>query len=72
MENLQEISKLLQKGRAPQVKELVQQALDSGENPQKILEEGLQRNVLEIGEKFKTMRSLCPEVLIAARHERGN
>lgn len=67
MENLQEISKLLQKGRAPQVKELVQQALDSGENPQKILEEGLLSGMSEIGEKFKNNEVFVPEVLIAAR-----
>ena len=37
---LQEMSELLQKGRAPQVKELVQQAIDAGIPPKGFLEEG--------------------------------
>ena len=34
---LEEISTFLQQGRAPKVKELVQQAIDEGIEPQKIL-----------------------------------
>ena len=37
---LDEISAYLQQGRMPKVKELVQQALDAGENPRDILEKG--------------------------------
>ena len=36
-----EISELLQKGRAPLVKEKVQQALENGCSPKDILEQGL-------------------------------
>jgi len=67
MANLQEISALLQKGRAPQVKELVVKALEEGEKPQHILEEGLLSGMSEIGEKFKNNEVFVPEVLIAAR-----
>jgi len=41
MVNLEEISSYLQKGRANEVKELVQQALNEGMDVKKILEEGL-------------------------------
>lgn len=64
---LNEISELLQKGRAPKVKELVQQALDEGIDPKKILDEGLLSGMSIIGGKFKKNEVFVPEVLIAAR-----
>ena len=64
---LNEISELLQKGRAPKVKELVQQALDEGIEPKKILDEGLLSGMSIIGGKFKKNEVFVPEVLIAAR-----
>ena len=50
-ELLQEISTFLQKGRSPKVKELVQEAIDSGLPPKSILEEGLLAGmgIIEIG-----------------------
>lgn len=62
-----EISELLQKGRAPLVKEKVQQALDSGLSPKDILEQGLLAGMDVVGEKFKNNEVFVPEVLIAAR-----
>ena len=53
MEILQEISTLLQQGRAPKVKELVAQALETGIAPKTILEEGLLSGMNVVGEKFK-------------------
>lgn len=50
---LEEISTFLQQGRAPKVKELVQQAIDEGIAPQTILEEGLLSGMNVVGEKFK-------------------
>lgn len=41
MEILNDISTLLQQGRAPKVKEKVQEALDQGISAKDILEEGL-------------------------------
>ncbi|MGI6031648.1 MAG: cobalamin B12-binding domain-containing protein [Eubacteriales bacterium] len=67
MSILVEISELLQKGRAPKVKELVQQAIDQGITPKDILEEGLLSGMNIIGEKFKNNEVFVPEVLIAAR-----
>jgi len=67
MSIIQEISTLLQQGRAPKVKELVQQAIDDGISPKEILEEGLLSGMGIIGEKFKNNEVFVPEVLIAAR-----
>lgn len=64
---LEEISSFLQKGRAPKVKELVQQALDEGVPPQEILEKGLLDGMSIVGEKFKNNEVFVPEVLVAAR-----
>ncbi|WP_330587741.1 cobalamin-dependent protein [Anaerocolumna sedimenticola] len=64
---IEEISTALQKGKAKQVKVLVQQLLDEGENPKKILNEGLLAGMSCIGEKFKNNEVFVPEVLVAAR-----
>ena len=66
MSLLEEISKYLQQGRAKNVKELVQQALDEGIAPTDILNEGLLDGMGIIGEKFKNNEVYVPEVLIAA------
>ena len=63
----EEISELLQKGKAKDVKTLVQQALDDGESAKDILEKGLMVGMSIIGEKFKNNEVYVPEVLIAAR-----
>ena len=64
---LQEMSELLQKGRAKQVKELVNQAIAEGLSAKDILEEGLLSGMGIIGEKFKNNEVFVPEVLVAAR-----
>ena len=64
---LEEISTYLQNGRTPKVKELVQQAIDEGIDPAKILNEGLLSGMDVVGEKFKNNEVFVPEVLIAAR-----
>lgn len=64
---IQEISELLQKGRAKQVKQLVQQALDEGIDPKEILNDGLLSGMMIIGAKFKNNEVFVPEVLVAAR-----
>ena len=66
MSILIEISETLQKGKAKIVKELVQQAIDSGMNPQEILG-GLLSGMDVVGEKFKNGEVYIPEVLVAAR-----
>ncbi|MGE4284688.1 MAG: B12-binding domain-containing protein [Clostridia bacterium] len=67
MSILNEISQYLQQGRAKNVKELVQKAIDEGMDVKTILEEGLLSGMSIIGEKFKNNEVYVPEVLIAAR-----
>lgn len=67
MSILEEISVLLQQGRAPKVQELVSQAIEEGISPKDILENGLLDGMSIIGEKFKNNEVFVPEVLIAAR-----
>lgn len=64
---IQEISEYLQKGRAKNVKALVQQALDENMDPKEILNEGLLSGMMIIGAKFKNNEVFVPEVLVAAR-----
>lgn len=64
---IDEISEFLQKGRAKNVKTLVQQALDEGVDPQAILNDGLLAGMMVIGGKFKRNEVFVPEVLVAAR-----
>ena len=64
---LEDISASLQKGKAKEVKELVQQAIDQGIGARAILEEGLLAGMGVIGGKFKRNEVFVPEVLIAAR-----
>lgn len=64
---LKEISSLLQKGRSKNVKALVEQALEEGIHPKKILDEGLLTGMAELGVKFKADEVFVPDVLVAAR-----
>ncbi len=63
----QQIAESLMKGKAKDVKEFVQQALDAGEAPGSILTNGLLAGMGVIGERFKKNEVYVPEVLIAAR-----
>ncbi|HHW49432.1 MAG TPA: cobalamin-binding protein [Clostridiaceae bacterium] len=67
MSILNEISTFLQQGRAKNVKELVQKAIDEGVPAESILKEGLIAGMNVIGEKFKNNEVYVPDVLIAAR-----
>lgn len=67
MSLLLEISGKLQIGKAEEVKNLVQEALDAGFKPKEVLEDGLLSGMNIIGEKFKNNEVYVPEVLIAAR-----
>lgn len=67
MELLEQISEALQKGKAKEVKAMVQQAIDEGIDPAAILNEGLLAGMNEVGIKFKNNEIYVPDVLIAAR-----
>jgi len=67
MADLKQIADNLIQGKAPQVRQLVQKAVDEGEDVQKILNDGLLAGMSAVGEKFKKNEFYVPEVLIAAR-----
>jgi 5-methyltetrahydrofolate--homocysteine methyltransferase len=64
---LEQISELLQQGRAKNVQELVEKALREGTGAKDILSQGLLAGMAVIGEKFKNNEVYVPDVLIAAR-----
>lgn len=64
---INEISELLQKGRAKNVKALVEEALEQGVDPKEILNDGLLAGMMIVGGKFKRNEVFVPEVLVAAR-----
>ncbi len=67
MSVLEQMMEMLMKGKANDVKELVQKALDDGIAPASVLNDGLLPGMSVIGEKFKKNEVYVPEVLIAAR-----
>jgi 5-methyltetrahydrofolate--homocysteine methyltransferase len=58
---------LLSQGKMEEVKKLTQEALDGGESPEAILNQGLIQAMEQIGIRFKNGDIYIPEVLIAAR-----
>lgn len=64
---MEDISEALQRGKANDVKELVQSELDKGTTAKEILEGGLMAGMDVVGRKFKANEIYVPEVLIAAR-----
>lgn len=67
MEILQNISQSLQKGKAKEVKAMVQEAIDAGIPAEKVLNQGLLDGMSIVGVKFKNNEVYVPDVLIAAR-----
>ena len=67
MSIFEDISVALQKGKANDVKALVQKAIDEGVPVGSILNDGLMTGMNIIGGKFKRNEVFVPEVLIAAR-----
>lgn len=63
----EQISEMLQKGKAKDVKALVAQALEEGVEPKVILNDGMISAMMVVGQKFKDGTVYVPEVLIAAR-----
>jgi corrinoid protein of di/trimethylamine methyltransferase len=61
------MSEALQKGKAKEVEEMAQKAVDEGFDGKTILNEGLMSGMAIIGDKFKKNEVYVPEVLIAAR-----
>lgn len=66
MIDLKEITEKLIQGMAPQVKELIQEAIDEGQDLRSILNDGLLAGMSVVGERFKKGEVYFPEVLVAA------
>lgn len=64
---LEELSLAVQKGKAKQVKELVNQAIEEGLPIETVLNEGLINAMGIVGENFKLNKIYVPEMLVAAR-----
>ena len=67
MAKFEEISTLLQRGKAKDLAALVTEELAAGVAPKDILTEGLIAGMGIVGTKFKNNEIFVPEVLIAAR-----
>ena len=67
MATFEDISTLLQRGKAKDIGASVQEMLDAGTPAKDILEQGLIAGMNVVGEKFKNNQVFVPEVLIAAR-----
>ncbi len=67
MDRFEEMSLLLQKGKAKELVAIVQEELSLGTSPKDVLEKSLIAGMSVIGEKFKNNEIFVPEVLIAAR-----
>ncbi|MEG0257661.1 MAG: corrinoid protein [Christensenella sp.] len=63
----EDLSMLVQQGRAKNVKEIITAELEKGTNAQDLLQDGLLVGMSIIGDKFKNNQVYVPEVLIAAR-----
>ena len=67
MSTVQNINELVQKGKAAEVKEEVQKAVDAGEDIGTLLNEGMIAAMTTVGDKFSKGEAYVPEMLIAAR-----
>ena len=67
MAKFEEISALLQRGKAKDLAALIAEELNNGTAPKDILTKGLIAGMSVFGEKFKNNEIFVPEVLIAAR-----
>jgi len=67
MSTLENLSTNLINGKAEDVKNFTQQAVDEGVSPRDILNTGLLEGMTEVGRRFKNNEFYVPEVLIAAR-----
>ena len=67
MADLSALAENLINGKAAEVKELTQKALDESVSPGDVLNEGLIKGMAVVGERFKNNEFYVPEVLIAAR-----
>ena len=58
MSKINEVAELVEKGKAKLVGPAVQEAIDEGDDPVAILNDGMISAMSVVGEKFKNVRSL--------------
>jgi len=63
---IQHLNNQVQNGEIEKVKELVKQAIDQGEAPTDILENGLRPAMEEVGRRFESLEIFLPEMMKAA------
>jgi len=67
MSKVQEIATAVETGKVKLIEGLVQDAIDAGENPNQILDEGMIAAMSNIGAKFQKNEVFVPEMLVAAK-----
>ncbi len=67
MSKIAEVAKLVEEGRYAEVADAVQAALDEGNAPLDVLNEGLVEPINVLGEQFRLGEIYVPELLIAAK-----
>jgi len=67
MSKIQEIAAAVENGKVKFIEDLVQEALDAGEKPNAILDNGMVAAMGNIGTRFQANEVFVPELLIAAK-----
>ena len=67
MSAIQKIVEAIEGGKFKLIEDLVQEALDSGIDPESILNEGMIDSMREIGIKFQANEIFVPEMLVSAK-----
>jgi len=67
MSKIAEIAATVEGGKVKLIEALVQEALDSGENPSAILEDGMVAAMGVVGQKFQQNELFVPEMLVSAK-----
>jgi len=67
MNKIDEVFSAIETGKAKIIAELVQSAIDAGEDPMEILNAGMVNAMSVIGERFSRGEAFVPEMLISAR-----
>ncbi|GHV74296.1 cobalamin-binding protein [Spirochaetia bacterium] len=67
MSKIDEIAQAVETGKSKLIEGLVNEALSGGEDPLKILNDGMIKAMSNVGEKFQKSEIFVPEMLVAAR-----
>ena len=67
MSKIDEVFSAIETGKAKIIAEVVQSAIDAGEDPMEILNQGMVSAMSVIGERFSRGEAFVPEMLISAR-----